>query len=88
LETAALAVAGSSAGIQGLIRVPDSRQQLVRYYETFSNARRVSPEAPASASAHPADPQPRRQHDADNGEVFARARRRSWARLIKKKNMR
>ena len=64
--------------------VPDSGQQLVRYYGTFSNARRVSAQAPASASAHPADPQPRRQDDSDNGEEFARARRRSWARLIKK----
>jgi hypothetical protein len=49
-----------------------------------SNARRVSAAAPASASAHPADPQPRRQDDSDSGEVFARARRRSWAPLIKK----
>jgi len=64
--------------------IPDSGQQLLRYYGTFSNARRVSAQAPASESAHPADPQPRRQHDSDNGEVFARARRRSWARLIKK----
>jgi hypothetical protein len=64
--------------------VPDSGQQLVRYYGAFSNARRVSAEAPASAFAHPADPQPRRQVDSDSGEEFARARRRSWARLIKK----
>ncbi|MBZ5500568.1 MAG: hypothetical protein LAP85_29610, partial [Acidobacteriia bacterium] len=49
-----------------------------------SNARRVSAEAPASASAHPADPQPRRADDSDSGEEFARGRRRSWARLIKK----
>ncbi len=64
--------------------VPDSRQQLVRYYGTFSNARRVSAEAPPPASAHPADPQARRQDDSDSGEEFARGRRRSWARLIKK----
>jgi hypothetical protein len=66
------------------IHIPDSGQRLVRYYGAFSNARRVSAEAPASASAHPADPQPPRQDDADSGEEFARARRRSWARLLKK----
>jgi hypothetical protein len=66
------------------IHMPDSGQQLVRYYGAFSNARRVSAAAPAFASAHPGDPQPRRQDDSDNGEEFARARRRSWARLIKK----
>jgi hypothetical protein len=64
--------------------VPDSGQQPMRYYGAFSNARRVSAEAPVSASAHPAEPQPRRQDDSDSGEEFARARRRSWARLIKK----
>jgi hypothetical protein len=46
-------------------------------------ARRVSAEAPVSASAHPVEPQPRRQDDSDSGEEFARARRRSWARLKK-----
>ena len=31
--------------------VPDSRQQLLRFYATFSNARRVSAQAPAGESA-------------------------------------
>jgi hypothetical protein len=64
--------------------VPDSGQQLVRYYGAFSNARRVSPHAPASASAPPAGAQGIHQDDSDSGEEFARERRRSWARLIKK----
>ena len=63
---------------------PGLGQQLVRQSQLFSNARRVSAEAPASESADPADPQLRRQDDSDNGEEFARARSRLWARLIKK----
>jgi hypothetical protein len=57
---------------------------LVRYYGAFSNARRFSPPAPAPASAQPAGPQPSPQHDSDSAEEFARDRKRSWARLIKK----
>jgi len=64
--------------------VPDSGQQLVRYYGTFSNARRVSARIPASASAQPAGLQLPHQDDSDSGEKFARDRRRSWARLIRK----
>ncbi|MBZ5496425.1 MAG: IS91 family transposase, partial [Acidobacteriia bacterium] len=58
--------------------VPDSGQQLVRYYGAFSNARPVSARAPAAGV------QPLRQDDSDSGAQFARGRRRSWARLIKK----
>jgi hypothetical protein len=64
--------------------VPDSGQQLVRYYGAFSNAGRVSARAAASASAPPAGVQALQQDDSDSGEEFARGRRRSWARLIKK----
>jgi len=66
------------------LHVPDSGQQLVRYYGAFSNARRVPPGAPASASPPPAGAQAMPQHDSASGEEFARVRRRSWARLIKK----
>jgi len=64
--------------------VPDSGQQLVRYYGAFSNARRVSPRPPASASAPPAGAQGMHPDGCDSGGEFARGRRRSWARLIKK----
>ena len=64
--------------------VPDSGQQLVRYYGAFSNARRVSARAPAPASAQPARPRPPPHDDSDSAEEFARDRKRSWARLIKK----
>jgi hypothetical protein len=64
--------------------VPDSGQQLVRYYGAFSNARRVSARAPAPASAQPAEPRPPPHDDSDSAEEFARDRKRSWARLIKK----
>jgi hypothetical protein len=64
--------------------VPDQGQQLVRYYGAFSNARRVPAQTPASPSAQPANLQPPGQDDSDSGEEFARGRRRSWARLIKK----
>jgi hypothetical protein len=66
------------------LHVPDSGHQLVRYYGAFSNARRVSPAAPPSASAPPAAAQAVPQEDSACGEDFARGRRRSWARLIKK----
>jgi hypothetical protein len=64
--------------------VPDSGQQLVRYYGAFSNARRVSPGAPASASAPSASVHSMQQDGSDRGPQSARERRRSWARLIKK----
>jgi hypothetical protein len=64
--------------------VPDAGQQLVRYYGAFSNARRTSPGAPASGLAPPDGVQAMNQQDSDGGEEFARGRRRSWARLIKK----
>jgi hypothetical protein len=58
--------------------VPDPGQQLIRYYGAFSNARRVS------APAQPAEVQLPHQDDSGGAEEFARRRRRSWARLIKK----
>ena len=64
--------------------VPDSGQQLVRYYGAFSNARRVSPGVPASPSTPPAAAQAKQQEGSDRGAELARDRRPSWARLIKK----
>ena len=64
--------------------VPDSGQQLVRYYGAFSNAHRVPPGAPASPSAQPAAARGMQQGGSDSGSELARQRRRSWARLIKK----
>jgi hypothetical protein len=66
------------------MHVPDSGQQLVRYYGAFSNARRVSPGAPASASASPAAAHTIPQKASHSAADSARERRRSWARLIKK----
>ena len=66
------------------MHVPGSGQQLVRYYGAWSNARRVSLRAAASSVASPKQAHAMHQDDADRGEEFARARRRSWARLIKK----
>ena len=66
------------------MHVPDSGQQLVRYYGAWSNARRVSARAAASSAASPEQAQALPQDDSDGAEEFARARRRSWARLIKK----
>jgi hypothetical protein len=62
--------------------IPDTGQQLIRYDGAFSNARRVR--APAPGSAPPPEAQATPQGDADSAEEFARGRRRSWARLIKK----
>jgi hypothetical protein len=62
--------------------IPDTGQQLIRYYGAFSNARRVRAAAPASAP--PPEAQATLQDDADSGEEFARGRRRSCARLIQK----
>jgi hypothetical protein len=64
--------------------IPDSGQQLIRYYGAFSNARRISACAAASACAAPAGVGVTQKDGPDSGEEFARGRRRSWARLIKK----
>jgi hypothetical protein len=64
--------------------IPDSGQQLVRYYGAWSNARRVSAGAAASAPAPAAEAPALRRDDSNNAEEFARGRRRSWARLIKR----
>jgi hypothetical protein len=62
--------------------IPDTGQQLIRYYGAFSNARRAGAAAPGSAP--PPEAQATPQDNADCGAEFARARRPSWARLIKK----
>jgi len=64
--------------------LPDRGQQLIRYYGAFANARRVCAGAPASSSASPEGAQGMPQDNSDSGEGFARGRRRSWARLIKR----
>ena len=64
--------------------VPDSGHQLIRYYGAFANARRLCAGAPASPSASPQGAQAMPQDNSDSGEEFARGRRRSWARLIKR----
>jgi hypothetical protein len=62
--------------------IPDSGQQLIRYYGAWSNAHRVSARAPAPSPA--AEAPPMHRDDERSAEEFARARRRSWARLIQK----
>jgi hypothetical protein len=64
--------------------VPETGQQLVRYYGAFANARRLSGRPSPSASAPEAEPQPPSQHDSGGAQDFSRGRRRSWARLIRK----
>jgi len=64
--------------------IPDVGQQLVRYYGAFSNVRRIQAQVRTCASAPPADPQLPHHDDSGSAEEFARGRRRSWARLIKK----
>jgi hypothetical protein len=66
------------------VHVPDSGQQLVRYYGAWANARRVSARAAASCSSSAAEAPAMHRDDCDSADEFARARRRSWARLIKK----
>jgi hypothetical protein len=60
--------------------IPDSGQQLVRYYGAFSNVRR----ARACASDPPAVPLPPGNEDGGCADEFAHQVRSSWARLIKK----
>jgi len=60
--------------------VPDLGQQLIRYYGAWSNARRE----PTRAAAEGADAPAMRRDDSNSAEEFARARRSSWARLIKR----
>ena len=62
--------------------IPDSGQQLVRYYGAFSNVRRA--QARACVSDPPAVPLPPGNEDGGCADEFARQVRSSWARLIKK----
>jgi hypothetical protein len=64
------------------MHLPDPGQQLIRYYGAWSNARRISARAPAASPA--AEATAMRRDDNDGAEEFARARRRSWARMIQK----
>jgi len=64
--------------------VPDLGQQLIRYYGAWSNARRLSARAAASPPSPAPEAPARHRDDSDSAEEFARARRRAWARLIKK----
>jgi hypothetical protein len=62
--------------------IPDSGQQLVRYYGAFSNVRRA--QAGACVSDPPAVPLPPGNEDGSCADEFARQIKSSWARLIKK----
>jgi hypothetical protein len=62
--------------------IPDSGQQLVRYYGAFSHVRRA--QAGAGVSDPPAVPLPPGNEDGDCADEFTRRFRSSWARLIKK----
>jgi len=62
--------------------IPDSGQQLVRYYGAFSHVRRA--QAGAGISDPPAVPLPPGNEDGDCADEFTRRFRSSWARLIKK----
>jgi len=62
--------------------IPDSGQQLVRYYGAFSNVRLA--QARACVSDPPAVPLPPGNEDGGCADEFARQVRSSWARLIKK----
>jgi hypothetical protein len=64
--------------------IPDTGQQLVRYYGAFSNVRRPRLQTPAAATDRPADPVPHNREDPGCADEFARRLRSSWARLIKK----
>ena len=61
-----------------------SGPQLVRYYGAWSNARRVPAGAAASVPAPAAEAPGLRRDDSNSAEEFARGRRRSWARQIKR----
>ena len=61
--------------------IPDTGQQLVRYYGAFSNVRRA--QAGACVSDSPAVPPPSNE-DGGRADEFTRQVRSSWARLIKK----
>jgi hypothetical protein len=62
--------------------IPDSGQQLVRYYGAFSNVRRA--QARACVSDPAAVPLPPGNEEGGCADEFARQVRSSWARLIKK----
>jgi hypothetical protein len=57
---------------------------IIMRLESVAQARRVSPRPPTSASAPPAGAQGMHPDGCDTDGEFARERRRSWARLIKK----
>ena len=61
--------------------IPDTGQQLVRYYGAFSHVRRA--QAGARVSDSPAVPPPGNE-DGGRADEFTRQVRSSWARLIKK----
>jgi hypothetical protein len=66
------------------MHLPDAGQQLIRYYGAWSNARRVSA-LPAASAPSPAAQGPEMHRDeCHSAGEFARARRSSWARLIKR----
>ena len=62
--------------------IPDTGQQLVRYYGAFSNVRRAR--AGAGVSDPAALPLPPDSEEGGCADEFARQVRSSWARMIKK----
>jgi hypothetical protein len=63
--------------------IPDTGQQLVRYYGPFSTVHRACVQAHTAAAHQPVDPLPKNQ-DWGSADEFARRLRSSWARLIQK----
>jgi len=64
--------------------IPDSGQQLVRYYGAFSTVRRARVRAHTAVAPQPVGPPPSKNQDRGSADEFARRLRSSWARLIKK----
>ena len=63
--------------------IPDPVEQMVRYYGWYSNVSRGKRRKPGVSVPVEAEVQDAPQPESD-GEHFARQRRRSWARLLKK----
>ncbi len=68
---------------QVVSHIPDPGEQMVRYYGWYSNASRGKRRKPGVRVPVEAEVQDAPQPDSDR-EHFARQRRRSWARLLKK----
>ena len=66
-------------------QIPDPRQHLVRYYGAYANrARRLFRPADEEEGGEGRGPDPDHAADAEDESGFAKGRRRSWARLLRK----